>query len=46
MPGPEWSAGFVDELAAARTDAGGRRALQVLRAVVAANRTRKDPPAL
>ena len=40
----EWSAEFVDELAAARADVGGRRAFQELRAIVAANRTRKNPP--
>ena len=42
----EWSATFVAELAAARADAEGRRALEDLRAAVAANRTRKDPPRL
>lgn len=42
----EWSAGFVEELAAARADVDGRRALEELRATVAAGRTRKDPPAL
>ena len=42
----EWSAGFVDELAAARVDAEGRRALVELTAAVAARRTRKEPPPL
>ena len=42
----EWSATFVAELAAARADAEGRRALEDLRAAVSANRTRKDPPRL
>ena len=41
-----WSARFVGELAAARSDAEGRRALDALRAAVAAGRTRKEPPAL
>ena len=42
----EWSAGFVEELAAARADMEGRRALEELRAAVAAARTRKESPAL
>ena len=42
----EWSAAFIAELAAARADAEGRRALEDLRAAVSANRTRKDPPRL
>ena len=42
----EWSAGFVEELAAARADAEGRRGLEELRAAVATARTRKKPPAL
>ncbi len=41
-----WSAEFVEELASARTDIEGRRALEELRAVAAARRTRKGPPAL
>lgn len=41
-----WSAGFVTALAGARADAAGRRALEDLRAAVAAGRTRKGPPAL
>ena len=41
-----WSARFVNELAAARTDNEGRRVLEDLRAAVAAGRTRKGPPAL
>lgn len=41
-----WSAAFVAELAAARADSEGRRALADLRAAVAAGRTRKGPPAL
>ena len=41
-----WSAEFVEELASARGDVEGRRALAQLRAVVAASRTRKGPPAL
>ena len=42
----EWSATFVAELAAARADTEGRRALEELCAAVAASRTRKDPPRL
>ena len=42
----EWSAGFVEELAAARADVDGCRALEELRAAIASSRTRKDPPAL
>ena len=41
-----WSAEFVEELASARADVEGRRALEQLRTVVAASRTRKGPPAL
>ena len=41
-----WSANFVNELAAARGDIAGQRALEDLRAAVAANRTRKGPPVL
>ena len=41
-----WSAAFVAELAAARADVEGRRALADLRAAVARGRTRKGPPAL
>ena len=41
-----WSTDFVEELASARADGEGRRALEELRAVVAAGRTRKGPPAL
>ena len=41
-----WSAEFVEELASARADVEGRRALEQLRTVVAAGRTRKGPPAL
>ena len=41
-----WSAEFIEELASARADVEGRRALEELRAVVAASRTRKGPPAL
>ena len=44
--GTEWSAGFADELAAARADAGGCRALEDWRAAVAASRMRKDPSRL
>ena len=40
----EWSAEFVAELAAARRDVEGNRALDELRSVVTANRTRKSPP--
>ena len=36
-----WSTEFVEELAAARADVEGRRALEALRGVVAASRTRK-----
>ena len=42
----EWSAALVEELAAARADVDARRALEELRAAVAAGRTRKEPPAL
>jgi len=41
-----WSPRFVGELAAARADIEGQQALEELRAVVSANRTRKGPPAL
>lgn len=41
-----WSTVFVEELASARADVEGRRALEELRTVVAASRTRKGPPAL
>lgn len=41
-----WSTEFVEELAAARADVEGRRALEELRGVVAASRTRKGPPGL
>ena len=41
-----WSAEFVAELAEARADVEGRQALEELRAVVAASRTRKGPSAL
>lgn len=41
-----WSARLVDELAAAGADSEGRQALAELRAAIAANRTRKEPPAL
>ena len=41
-----WSATFVEELTAARTDMAGQRALEEVRAAIAANRTRKGPPAL
>ena len=41
-----WSPGFIDELAAARADVEGRRALRELRSVVASSRTRKGPPQL
>ncbi len=41
-----WSTEFVEELASARADVEGRRALGELRTVVAASRTRKGPPAL
>ena len=41
-----WSARLVDELAAAGADAEGRQALVELRAAIATNRTRKEPPAL
>ena len=40
----EWSAGFVDELVAARADVDGCLALEELRASVASSRTRKEPP--
>ena len=40
----EWSAGFVDGLAAARADVDGCRALEEVRACVASSRTRKEPP--
>lgn len=42
----EWSATFVAELASARADSEGRRALEDLRAAVSASRTRKEPPRL
>lgn len=42
----EWSSGFVKELAAAHADVEGDRALEDLRAAIAAGRTRKEPPAL
>ena len=42
----EWSADFVEELVAARSAAEGERALEELRAAIAAGRTRKGPPAL
>ena len=42
----EWSAAFVEELATARADVEGNRALEELRAAIAASRTRKGPPAL
>ena len=41
-----WSARLVAELAAAGADSEGRQALVELRAAIAANRTRKEPPAL
>lgn len=41
-----WSASFIEEMAAARVDDQGRAALEELVAAVAANRTRKGPPAL
>ncbi|MYD86220.1 MAG: ribbon-helix-helix protein, CopG family [Acidobacteria bacterium] len=41
-----WSAEFVEELASARSDIEGGRALEELRASVAASRTRKGPPTL
>ena len=41
----EWSAAFIEELAAARADVEGNRALEELRAAIAASRTRKGPPA-
>ena len=41
-----WSPAFVEELTAARTDMAGQRALEEVRAAIAANRTRKGPPAL
>ena len=41
-----WSSRFVEELAAAREDVDAREAMSELRAVVAANRTRKGPPGL
>ncbi|MCY4660942.1 MAG: ribbon-helix-helix protein, CopG family [Acidobacteria bacterium] len=41
-----WSARLVDELAAAGADSEGRQALVELRAAIAANRSRKEPPAL
>ena len=41
-----WSSRFVEELAAARSDDQGRRALEEMVAAVAANRTRKALPAL
>ena len=41
-----WSPRFVSELEAARLDEGGRKALAEMRAVLAKNRTRKDPPEL
>jgi predicted transcriptional regulator len=42
----KWSTTFIAELMAARDDGDGRRELEELRAVVAARRTRKGPPAL
>jgi predicted transcriptional regulator len=39
-----WSPEFIEELGAARADAEGRRAMEKVRAVVAAGRTRKGPP--
>ena len=42
----QWSPGLVEELATARADVDSRRALEELRAAVAAGRTRKEPPAL
>ena len=42
----EWSPGFVQELEAAHSDDEGRRALEEMRAAVAARRNRKGPPAL
>ena len=41
-----WSARFVEELSAARSDAPARRTLDEMRAAITANRTRKAPPAL
>jgi predicted transcriptional regulator len=41
-----WSTGFVQSLKEARADIGGRRALDKMRAVITANRTRKAPPEL
>lgn len=41
-----WSARLVAELAAAGADSEGRQALVELRAAIAANRTRKEPPTL
>lgn len=41
-----WSDRFVNELADARSDKGGRQALGELRRIVAAHRTRKAPPPL
>ena len=38
----EWSAGFVDELAAARADVDGCRVLEEVRVSVASSRTRKE----
>ena len=41
-----WSASFVENLAAARSDDDGSQALEELAAAVAAKRTRKAPPVL
>lgn len=41
-----WSATFVAALTAAGTDVEGQRALEAVRTAIAANRTRKGPPAL
>ncbi len=41
-----WSPRFVEELTAARSDDDGRQTIEEMVAVIAANRTRKAPPAL
>lgn len=41
-----WSDRFVAEIEAAGSDEEGREALEEMRAVIAAHRTRKAPPAL
>ncbi len=41
-----WSVRFAEELAAAHSDDEARRTLEEVVAVIATNRTRKEPPAL